>query len=393
MASTSAFIPHDPAQAPTCSWRGVAVDPTHSFWPVPSLKLVLSLMSRYRLTVMRWRLCAGSSCLLSVPGFPFDTGAGAHPSSLSAPGADLARTQSARDAMHQAPRMRGYYSDANIRHLVAYAAAGNIRLIPEICLPSHAPESPSAVAPAPASFGLIEAAVHHACDLFPSPVLSIVQQGGAPREEAAARSRSEGKAPSRTPLDAALRALRFHGRRAALREDPLTSTLLPAEGSIIRARTIPGTDRKSGRFPSTPRMLSLTLDTPGDGGEATDAANLAAAHHMHEALPRALRAADVQGIEALLQPASAMGPTTLIRQLLPRLIVVAEVGWHGERTLPWDRLRPIIERESAHLGRAIPRRSAARIVEGRAPQAGTRPVPPSGARFGAGMEPAPLGSL
>jgi hypothetical protein len=114
-------------------------------------------------------------------------------------------------------------------------------------------------------------------------------------------------------------------------------------------------------------MLSLTLDTPGDGGEATDAANLAAAHHMHEALPRALRAADVQGIEALLQPASAMGPTTLIRQLLPRLIVVAEVGWHGERTLPWDRLRPIIERESAHLGRAIPRRSAARIVEGRPP--------------------------
>ena len=151
MASTPAFIPHDPAQAPTCSWRGVAVDPTHSFWPVPSLKLVLSLMSRYRLTVMRWRLCAGSSCLLSVPGFPFDTGAGAHPSSLSAPGADLARTQPARDAMHQAPRTRGYYSDANIRHLVDYAAAGNIRLIPEICLPSHAPESPSAAAPAPGS--------------------------------------------------------------------------------------------------------------------------------------------------------------------------------------------------------------------------------------------------
>ena len=85
MASTPAFIPHDPAQAPTCSWRGVAVDPTHSFWPIPSLKLVLSLMSRYRLTVMRWRLCAGSSCLLSVPGFPFDTGAGARPATPATP--------------------------------------------------------------------------------------------------------------------------------------------------------------------------------------------------------------------------------------------------------------------------------------------------------------------
>ena len=54
--------------------------------------------------------------------------------------------------------------------------------MPEICLPSHAPESPSAAAPAPASFGLVEAAVHHVCDLFPSAVLSVVQQEGAPRE-------------------------------------------------------------------------------------------------------------------------------------------------------------------------------------------------------------------
>jgi len=35
---------------------------------------------------------------------------------------------------------------------------------------------------------------------------------------------------------------------------------------------------------------------------------------------------------------------------------------HGSvaHALPWDRLRPIIERESAHLGRAIPPRSAPR---------------------------------
>ena len=85
MASTPVFVPHDPAQAPTCSWRGVAVDPTRSFWPVPSLELVLSLMARYRFSVMRWRLCAGSACLLPVPGFPFDTGAGARPATPPTP--------------------------------------------------------------------------------------------------------------------------------------------------------------------------------------------------------------------------------------------------------------------------------------------------------------------
>lgn len=361
MASTPVFVPHDPAQAPTCSWRGVAVDPTRSFWPVPSLELVLSLMARYRFSVMRWRLCAGSACLLPVPGFPFDTGAGARPATPATPRTGLVHAQPARDTMHAAPRTRGYYSDANIRHLVDYAATRNIRLIPELCLPSHAPEHPSAATPAPASFGLLEAAVHHACDLFPSPVLSIVQQEGAPREETATRSRPEGKAPSRTPLDAALRTLRFHGRRAMLREeDPLTSPLLPAGGRVIHPRTIPGTDRKPGRFPTPRRILSLALTPPWDGGEFTEAELLAAARHMHETLPRALRAADARGIEALLQPERTTGPAALIRQLLPHLIVVAEAGWHGEHALPWDRLRPIIERESAHLTRALPHRSAPR---------------------------------
>lgn len=77
-------------------------------------------------------------------------------------------------------------------------------------------------------------------------------------------------------------------------------------------------------------------------------------------LPPALRAADARGIEALLQPEWTTGPAALIRQLLPHLIVVAEAGWHGEHALPWDRLRPIIERESAHLIRALPHRSAPR---------------------------------
>ena len=149
MASTPVFVPHDPAQAPTCSWRGVAVDPTRSFWPVPSLELVLSLMARYRFSVMRWRLCAGSACLLPVPGFPFDTGAGARPATPATPRTGLVHAQPARDTMHAAPRTRGYYSDANIRHLVDYAAARNIRLIPELCLPSHAPEHPLTATPRP----------------------------------------------------------------------------------------------------------------------------------------------------------------------------------------------------------------------------------------------------
>ena len=77
------------------------------------------------------------------------------------------------------------------------------RIIPEICLPSHAPESPSAAAPAPASFGLVEAAVHHVCDLFPFPGL-VHRPGGGSAARGDRRSltlRGQGSAAHALPWD------------------------------------------------------------------------------------------------------------------------------------------------------------------------------------------------
>ena len=52
--------------------------------------------------------------------------------------------------------------------------------------------------------------------------------------------------------------------------------------------------------------------------------------------------------------ASVTTPDLLFYHLLPRLLVVAEAAWHGEDSLPWDKLAPLVEHEMAHLRRTVP---------------------------------------
>ena len=54
MAFTPSSIPHDPTTRPAYSWRGVFIDSAHTFWPVPHVELLLTIMARYHLNVLHW---------------------------------------------------------------------------------------------------------------------------------------------------------------------------------------------------------------------------------------------------------------------------------------------------------------------------------------------------
>ena len=47
-------------------------------------------------------------------------------------------------------------------------------------------------------------------------------------------------------------------------------------------------------------------------------------------------------------------PDLLFYHLLPRLLVVAEAAWHGEDSLSWNKLAPLVEHEMAQLRRTVP---------------------------------------
>jgi beta-L-N-acetylhexosaminidase len=67
-----------------------------------------------------------------------------------------------------------------------------------------------------------------------------------------------------------------------------------------------------------------------------------------------LRGERLKGVEAVAWSSTVTTPDILFYHLLPRLLVVAEAAWHGEDSLPWDKLAPLVEQEMAHLRRSVP---------------------------------------
>ena len=52
MATTPPSLPHDTTRPPACSWRGLLIDSARTFWPVPTMELLLTVMARYRFNVL-----------------------------------------------------------------------------------------------------------------------------------------------------------------------------------------------------------------------------------------------------------------------------------------------------------------------------------------------------
>ena len=77
MAITALSIPHDSTTRPACSWRAVFIDSAHTFWPVPHAELLLTIMARYHLNVLHWRLANDTAWRIPIPSFHLLTGAGA----------------------------------------------------------------------------------------------------------------------------------------------------------------------------------------------------------------------------------------------------------------------------------------------------------------------------
>ena len=83
-------------------------------------------------------------------------------------------------------------------------------------------------------------------------------------------------------------------------------------------------------------------------------ASPATARELDEYLPQVLHSERLKGIEAVAWSTSATSPDLLFYHLLPRLLVIAEIAWHGDDTLPWEELAPLIDREMAYLFQRIP---------------------------------------
>ncbi len=118
------------ADAPRYEWRGIMLDPCRNFIPVPEIKRQIDAMAAHKLNVLHWHLTDDQGWRIEIKKHPRLTAVGGGRPGTPRP---FARTQ--MDGEPQAPR---FYTQDEVRDVVAYAAARHVTVVPEIEMPGHA---------------------------------------------------------------------------------------------------------------------------------------------------------------------------------------------------------------------------------------------------------------
>jgi hexosaminidase len=112
---------------PRFRWRGLMLDPARHFLTVADIRTMLDQMGQHKLNVLHLHLTDDHGWRIEIKRYPELTKIGAWrtPPSKGGPGGETAV-------------YGGFYTQENIREIVAYAAARYITVVPEINLPGHA---------------------------------------------------------------------------------------------------------------------------------------------------------------------------------------------------------------------------------------------------------------
>ncbi|MBS0590088.1 MAG: family 20 glycosylhydrolase, partial [Proteobacteria bacterium] len=118
--------------APRFTWRGLHLDVGRHFFPVDFIKKYLDVMAMYKLNIFHWHLTEDQGWRIEIKKYPRlteigtgrrETVVGEHIDPYVGDGI---------------PYDPGFYTQDQVREIVAYAAARHITVIPEIEMPGHA---------------------------------------------------------------------------------------------------------------------------------------------------------------------------------------------------------------------------------------------------------------
>ena len=117
---------------PKFQWRGLHVDVSRHFFTVEELKKFLDLMSMYKFNMFHWHLTDDQGWRIEIKRYPKLTEIGAWRDST------VQHHYSTYPRTWDTTRYGGFYTQAQIKEVVAYAAARQITVVPEIEMPGHA---------------------------------------------------------------------------------------------------------------------------------------------------------------------------------------------------------------------------------------------------------------
>ncbi|OLP42354.1 beta-N-acetylhexosaminidase [Rhizobium oryziradicis] len=114
--------------APRYNWRGCHLDVSRQFFPTPDVTRLLDIMAWLRLNVFHWHLSDDEAWRLEIKAYPQLTSVGV----LRGPDEPMLPQLG-----NGAEPVGGFYSQDDVRAIVAHAAALHIAVLPEIDIPGH----------------------------------------------------------------------------------------------------------------------------------------------------------------------------------------------------------------------------------------------------------------
>ena len=116
------------SDAPRFPWRGMHLDCSRHFWSVDFVKKFIDLLALHNMNVFHWHLTDDQGWRIEIKKWPRLTTVGSQRS-----GTIIGTNSDLDDGIPYG----GYYTQAELREVVAYAAARHITIVPEIDMPGH----------------------------------------------------------------------------------------------------------------------------------------------------------------------------------------------------------------------------------------------------------------
>ncbi|MDT8757402.1 family 20 glycosylhydrolase [Sphingomonas psychrotolerans] len=364
--------------APRFGWRGLMLDSARHFQSPAYVRRLIDWMAVNKLNTLHWHLVDDQGWRVEIKKYPKLTEVSGWRHPATAVGAP------------QLPKIGGYYSQDEIRSIVAYAAQQNITIIPEIEMPGHAlaairayPELGTGVPIPPGTesdwgvfpwlynfddktFGFLQDVLDEVIALFPSRYIHV---GG----DEATKEQWKGSPVIQAQIKAlglkdenALQAAFMHrigehltkrGRKLIGWDEILEGGEVPPDATITSWRGVEGaiTAARAGHDAVLSPSPTLYFDHRQGSGDSEppgrmDVMDLRTIYNF-EPIPGEVPAAQqyhILGLQANLWTEHVRTEDRATWMLFPRAAAIAEVGWSAKAPRDYgafvDRLVPQLDR-------------------------------------------------
>lgn len=362
---------------PRFGWRGLMLDSARHFQSPGFVMRLIDWMAANKLNRFHWHLTDDQGWRIQINRYPRLTELGAWRTPASAPGAP------------ELPRTGGYYTQEQIREIVAYARERAIEIVPEIDMPGHAlaavrayPELGTGAVPPPGiesdwgvfpylynvedgTFTFLENVLDEVLALFPGTYIHVggdeaVKDQWRASPQIQARMRALGIAD-----EAALqswfmarigRFLDARGRRL-IGWDEILEGGIPASATIMSWRGIDGAVHaaRAGHDAvlSPAPVLYLNHRQGGTSAEPPGRGQVITLRDVYafDPAPASLTPDEqghILGLQANMWTEHARTEERVARMMFPRALAVAEIGWSLRASRDYQdfvrRLVPQLER-------------------------------------------------